>query len=724
MEKPRVSSRLSTMRCHAQLALACLLSQVLLLAFAEDLECIPGFQQKVFHIEHPSEFTADQPILNVVFDDCQGNHKLNFQVSNPDFKVEPSGVLVALRNFSEAGRSLYIHARSAQVEDMAEVLIARGKEKHSSLKDIFKAEGSLGNVRQRRSIVATPILIPENQRPPFPRPVGRVVDNDRPEGSKFRISGKGVEQEPKGFFKIIENTGEVIVTRPLDREVTATYQLQVEITDASGKSIEGPVPLDIIIIDQNDNRPIFREGPYIGHVMEGSPTGSTVMRVTAFDADDPSTDNALLRYNILKQTPDKPSPNMFYIDPEKGDIVTVVSPAMLDRETMESPKYELIIEAKDMGGLDVGLTGTATATVVVDDKNDHPPEFTKKEFQATVKEGTTGVIVNLTVEDRDDPATGAWRAVYTIINGNPGQSFEIHTNPKNNEGMLSVVKPLDCEISAFHTLLIKVENEDPLVPDIAYGTSSTATVQITVLDVNEGPIFHPNPMTVTKQENIPIGSVVFTVNATDPDKLQHQTIRYSVDKDPANWLDINPTNGTIVTTNVLDRESSYVINNVYTASFLAIDSGSPPATGTGTLQITLEDVNDNAPSIYPMVAMVCEDQKDVKVILGALDKDLRPNTEPFRFELNKQSGQEKVWKINRINNTHAQVVLPQNLKKSHYNIPISVTDSGTPPLTNNIELKMQVCSCTKYSKPDCSSSSALHVSMVLIFLSLVSLYCL
>lgn len=66
--------------------------------------------------------------------------------------------------------------------------------------------------------------------------------------------------------------------------------------------------------------------------------------------------------------------------------------------------------------------------------------FINFEFQATVKEVRTGVIVNLTVEDRDDPATGAWRAVYTIINGNPGQSFEIHTNPENNEGMLSVVK--------------------------------------------------------------------------------------------------------------------------------------------------------------------------------------------------------------------------------------------------------------------------------------------
>lgn len=59
------------------------------------------------------------------------------------------------------------------------------------------------------------------------------------------------------------------------------------------------------------------------------------MRMTAFDADDSSTDNALLRYNILKQTPTKPSPNMFYIDPEKGDIVTVVSPVLLDREVSE-----------------------------------------------------------------------------------------------------------------------------------------------------------------------------------------------------------------------------------------------------------------------------------------------------------------------------------------------------------------------------------------------------
>ena len=53
----------------------------------------------------------------------------------------------------------------------------------------------------------------------------QVVDSDRPEGSKFRLTGKGVDQEPKGIFRINENTGSVSVTRTLDRETIATYQV-------------------------------------------------------------------------------------------------------------------------------------------------------------------------------------------------------------------------------------------------------------------------------------------------------------------------------------------------------------------------------------------------------------------------------------------------------------------------------------------------------------------
>lgn len=49
--------------------------------------------------------------------------------------------------------------------------------------------------------------------------------------------------------------------------------------------------------------------------------------------------------------------------------------------------------------------------------------------------------------------------------------------------------------------------------------------------------------------------------------------RYSKLNDPADWLSINRTNGQIVTTGMLDRESIYVKNNIYEATFLATDNG-------------------------------------------------------------------------------------------------------------------------------------------------------
>ncbi|XP_072135968.1 cadherin-13 [Mobula birostris] len=712
------------MEHKTQLTLAFLLAQVLLQTFTVSSDCTPGFQQKKYQVLPSSEYKKDQFILKVLFDDCSGNEGLVFSISNPDLRVEADGSVFAVKDMDLTIPGFYIQATSVHVQDLVKVQILREEDTRSStLKDAMKIGNSTILHRSKRSLIAPPISFPENQRGPFPKAIGWVI-TDKKDNVKFQLHGKGVDEEPKGIFKINDQSGQIIVTRTLDREAMDMYILQVEITDPSGKLLEGPATLYITIIDQNDNKPLFREGPYVGHVLEASPTGTTVMRMTAHDADDPNTNNAVLRYSIIKQAPETPSPNMFYIDPEKGDIVTVVPPSMLDRETLEVLKYELIVEAKDMAGSDVGLTGTATATIIIDDKNDHAPVFTKSMFQATVKEGFTGIIVNLTVEDNDDPATGAWRAVYTIINGNPDQNFKIETNPKTNEGMLSVDKSLDYERSAFHTLLIKVENEDPIMPEISYGPSSTTTVQVTVVDANEPPIFNPDPTNVVKPEDIPIGSVVVTLNATDQDILQKQTIKFAQFQDPAGWLTINPTNGTVTTKAALDRESPFAHDGQYTALFLATDNGDPVATGTGTLIITMLDVNDNPPSVYPTVAKFCEDSKDLSVaILGATDKDLEPNADPFKFQLGKQPGVEKTWKVTQVNSTHARLSLLHPLKRSNYNLPIVVTDSGKPPLTNSTDVLVQVCSCKK-NKMDCSTANSLHISITLLLISIITLFCL
>lgn len=66
------------------------------------------------------------------------------------------------------------------------------------------------------------------------------------------------------------------------------------------------------------------------HLTNFVSTGSSVMQVTAADSDDSTTANGMVRYRILSQTPHSPIPNMFTINSETGDIVTVA--AGLDRE--------------------------------------------------------------------------------------------------------------------------------------------------------------------------------------------------------------------------------------------------------------------------------------------------------------------------------------------------------------------------------------------------------
>uniref|UniRef100_A0A1A8KUZ5 Cadherin-13 n=1 Tax=Nothobranchius kuhntae TaxID=321403 RepID=A0A1A8KUZ5_NOTKU len=704
------------METGVRILLAFLIHQIVHVSGQEDgghAACVAGFQVKNYQVVYSGPFQKGQPLLQVEFDDCAGNEDVTFDVSDPSFHVDQHLNLVPQQDVSYSGPVMLIHGFGAHADDLAQVdVIGLPVESANTLRDVPGLRQKLPD-RSKRSLLVPGMPVTENLRGPFPRLIGKshVISPAKPGNHIFRLAGPGADQEPRGLFTIDINSGDVSVSRPLDREAIDSYELEVFTTDYAGNIMEYPVKLVITVIDQNDNRPIFTESRYTGEVLEGSPTGTTVMTMTAYDADDPGTDNAALRYNIIRQSPDKPSPNMFYIDAERGDIVTVISAALLDRETLPTTTYELEIVAKDMSGSEVGLTGTATATITITDKNDHAPEFTHPLFEAHVYEGSTGVVVNLTVDDRDDPATGAWRAIYSIISGDPKHRFEIQTNPDNNEGMLSVVKPLDYEATSFHSLLIRVENEDPLVPNAGYGPSSTATVQVTVEDINEGPVFLPDPLFVTRMENIPIGSFVASLNATDPDILEMQSIRYAVLSDPAGWLSVNPVRGTVNTSASLDRESPHVRDNKYTALFIATDNGNPPATGTGSLIIYLEDYNDNAPYVVPSVAQVCEDAHDMNVaIVGGWDKDLPPNAAPFKIELGKQPGLDKTWRVTRLNSTHSQIMLLHSLKKANYQLPLLITDSGVPPLSNNTEVKVQVCICTK-SRRYCSSGHSHRISL-------------
>ncbi|XP_023827242.1 uncharacterized protein [Salvelinus sp. IW2-2015] len=96
-----------------------------------------------------------------------------------------------------------------------------------------------------------------------------------------------------------------------------------------------------------------------------------------------------------------------------------------------------------------------------------------------------------------------------------------------------------------------------------------------------------------------VDSDLVLYTAIDPDTTMAQTVRYRMASDRGGWLSLNETTGQLQIRNPMDRESPLVTDGTYTALILAIDNGEVPATGTWSLVIELEDVNDNAPTIDP-----------------------------------------------------------------------------------------------------------------------------
>uniref|UniRef100_A0A8C3GAM5 Cadherin-1 n=1 Tax=Cyclopterus lumpus TaxID=8103 RepID=A0A8C3GAM5_CYCLU len=460
--------------------------------------------------------------------------------------------------------------------------------------------------RRKRDWVIPDLKVSENDRGPYPLKVSQIRSNeDKIKKIYYKITGPGASEDPVGLFTMDRDTGNLYLIQPLDREAKAMYMVRTlydsHATSDGGGISEDPMDIVVNVIDQNDNRPIFDQDTFLGEVAEASPKGFEVIKVVATDLDEPNNDNSDIRYSILSQDPALPSDKLFDINPVTGAIR--VEAGGLDRE--KYPKYTLVVQAADMVGR--GSTVEAKVILTVTDSNDNAPAFTQSSYEASVDENKVDAhILMMTVTDGDEPLSPAWNAIFTIVSGDPGGHFSVRTGTNKHEGILSTVKGLDFERSTMHTLLVAVKNEVPFATPLA---TSTATVVVRVLDVNEAPIFDPMEKVVSKREDLALDSEVVQYTAFDPDTARKQKVMYRVMRDPAGWLNVAKDTGLITVKNEMDRESVFVKDNKYTALIGAYDNDDVPATGTGTLIIQLEDVNDNAPTI---------EERTIKVQTGIL----------------------------------------------------------------------------------------------------------
>ncbi|XP_037550306.1 cadherin-10-like [Nematolebias whitei] len=260
--------------------------------------------------------------------------------------------------------------------------------------------------------------------------VGKLhSDGDRGDGSvRYVLTGEGAGT----LFKIDEKSGDIHATKRLDREEKANYTLHAKaVNRLTNEALEGESEFIIKIHDINDNEPRFTKDPYMAEVPEMSDVGTSVIQVTATDADDATYGNsARVVYSILEGQP------YFSVDPDTGLIKTAL-PGM-DREVKEH--YQVVIQAKDMAGQMGGLSGTTTVSITLLDVNDNPPRFTKTLYEFRVPESNElGSTVGLIQAMDADIGQNAEMKYKIIGNDGPGM-FDITTNQSTQDGVIVLRK--------------------------------------------------------------------------------------------------------------------------------------------------------------------------------------------------------------------------------------------------------------------------------------------
>ncbi|TTT62945.1 Cadherin-22 [Bagarius yarrelli] len=557
---------------------------------------------------------------------------------------------------------------------------------------IFTKDGSLNkqpvtHERVKRGWVWNQFFVVEEYTGTEPLYVGKIhSDSDEGDGSiKYTISGEGAGT----IFIIDEVTGDIHATERLDREEKAFYTLRAQARDRqSDNPLEPESEFVIKVQDINDSEPKFLEGPYIGSVAELSPIGTSVMKVMASDADDPTYgSSARIVYSVLE------GEKFFTVDRQTGVIRTAV--ADLDRETQD--RYELVVKATDMAGQMGGLSGSTTVTIVITDVNDNPPRFPQKMSQFSVSEGiAVGTSVGRVMAT--DADMGENTDMSYLIKDEE-ELFRVSTDTDTQEAIIIIKKPLDFEKKRIHNLVVEAVNKhlDPRFMDLGSFRDQTI-VRVSVSDVDEPPIFFPpNGAIMEVQEDAKQGALVGFVTARDPD-VDNVPLRFSIDEssDQEQIFNIDPVSGAITLGKILDRETAGWHNITVTA----IEADNQSMASQTLVSIRILDVNDNPPEMStPYEVSICEDAKPGQLIhtISVVDRDEPQTGHRFYFTLAPEASSNRFFTLWDVKDNTAGIRTQRSGFNRHeqtvFLLPILVVDSGPPALSTTGTLTIRVCGC-------------------------------
>lgn len=434
--------------------------------------------------------------------------------------------------------------------------------------------------------------------PVFPsKEVNLEISELAPLGSRFHLEGAKDEDEgefgTQGYRITESDTGDLlhleyrsgsdnhpsldlILTSKLDRETQDFYSINIEAFDGGNPARTGTLHVNISVLDENDNPPVFTQTEYHASLSEDAPVMSAVCQVHATDLD--LGDNSRITYEINRRQSD---PNEVFSINETSGVVYLNKP--LDYETQSF--HELIISAKD-NGAQPEYSSTFVGVKVLN-INDNSPTinvlFLSETGDAVVSEaaGIGDYVARISVSDPDFDEE---RITVTLVGGDGKFTLK---QTDDFLYALCVNAELDREEKDLYEL--KLQASDFGNPPL----SSEMVFLLRVADTNDcHPVFEKDVYLISIAEDAPQGSSLIQMKAQDADEGINSDVRYSILKSNQDSLiSIDPESGLVTTAEALDRETQTEVWFLV----VAVDGGEPALSSTATVSVLVEDVNDNEP---------------------------------------------------------------------------------------------------------------------------------
>ncbi|XP_053320417.1 protocadherin Fat 2 [Spea bombifrons] len=434
------------------------------------------------------------------------------------------------------------------------------------------------------------------------------------------------------------------------------------------QDLEEDTPFNIHII--NSHTPLFDDSfPISIDVLENTPVDSSIVQLTAIDLD--TGLNGQLVYVISEGNED----GCFSMNMENGNLI-VSSP--LDRETTSS--YILNITVYDLGIPQRSSWKILAVNLL--DVNDNAPYFPPPGYCVTILEDTKvgSLVLKVKADDHDMDDNG--RVTYTLLTATDKFTVDSMT------GELTVKGLLDRELMPKYKLKIEARDQ----PKGDHQLISTTDVLVTLEDVNDNaPYCRPVTANVKIPEDIPLGTVVYFVDATDPDVGQNGEVSYTLISDEQGIFRVEKLTGALI----IEKELDYEKRSFYNLTIRATDAGLPfPHSSVCHVEVDVLDVNENlqapnfqsfvfhgslpesSPPGTPVLSITAQDGDKGKD--GDIRYSIRDGTDLSVFSIDEETG-----------TIRTEAPLDRESVSSYW-LTIYATDLGSVPLFSVAEVYIEV----------------------------------